>query len=542
MDLVSPTSNKGYGSCPSAEALLLEAVRGSGLQLSRDDLRRALDNKDHGPELAEWAVTHLGSDTLLSADELSLYMTLDRSGQVDRLAAMYDLAEVQAVNEAELRAAIDELQRSTSTISKQTQTLRQQQEALSRLLKKQAENEAKRRDLAYARTRKAATERRRLANEIEQLSQTLLYRVTDLEQQAADTMPDLQAAVSDAFKTDDKLLSSLQKLGWELDKPDPDEAKTIEEMREGCMRLIKVTVETVRTKLDAIYLDTLADAERSGKTKPASPNEVTVLQEEVESLYSEILSVAQMSVEQQHLEPALVSITAQSGQSLSRTAAAVAYMDECLDHLLDRVDRLHSRVTARKSDQAATAAVTSTIRAESATQEFESPSQQVTRAPASPKRQPSPIRIRADAAGPHGQRRSSAVLDEAPLETLCTKLAISLDINDGTNERIASLAKLFADRSQKGSEVARGAQESFEATAKSQLHDARLAVQLLRDSILAESPFGQVTLVDPGIDESIAILQQEVSKAQERLSDVEGQILQSRGSTKREELIQRWGR
>ncbi|GJN69150.1 hypothetical protein PLICBS_003197 [Purpureocillium lilacinum] len=540
MDLASSASSRGPGSRLSAEALLLEAGRASGLKLPRDDLRRALADTEHGHALAEWAVTHLGSDTLLSADELALYTALDRSGQVDRLASMYDLAEVQAINEAELRAAIDELQRSTSTISKQTQTLRQQQDALSRLLKKQAESDVKRRDLAHARRRKAEAERRQIAHEVEQLSQTLAYRVADLEQQATDAEPELQAAVDGAFKSDDKLLSSLQKLGWELDRPDPEEAQAVDDMREGCMRLIKATVETVRTKLDAVYLDTLANAERSGKTKPASSEEVKDLQEEVESLYSEILPVAQMSVEQQHLEPALASITAQSGQSLRRTAAAVAYMDACLEYLLDRIDRLHSRVTARKSHQAATAAVGSTVHAEIATQISATSSQEAARVPASPVRQPSPVRIRHDAAGSHGRRRSLTPIDETPLEALCTKLAISLDEDDEAKERIASLAKILADRAQKSTEVARGAQDSFEATTMSQLRDARLAVQLLKDSILAESPFGQVTLVDSEIDGSIAILQQEVSKAQERLREAEGQGLASR-SMKRDELIQRWG-
>lgn len=98
--------------------------------------------------------------------DVGRYTALDRSGQVDRLASMYDLAEVQAINEAELRAAIDELQRSTSTISKQTQTLRQQQDALSRLLKKQAESDVKRRDLAHGRRRKAEVERRQIAHEV----------------------------------------------------------------------------------------------------------------------------------------------------------------------------------------------------------------------------------------------------------------------------------------------------------------------------------------------------------------------------------------
>lgn len=91
-------------------------------------------------------------------------------------------------------------------------------------------------------------------------------------------------------------------------------------------RLIKTIVESVRAKLDAVYLDALVTAERSGTADPATDDEVQVLQEEVESLYSEILSVAQMSVEQQYLEPALRSITAKSGQSLGKTTLALKYV------------------------------------------------------------------------------------------------------------------------------------------------------------------------------------------------------------------------
>ncbi|KAJ6446700.1 tRNA processing endoribonuclease Trz1 [Purpureocillium lavendulum] len=507
MEPISPASNVGPGSRSSAEAVLLEAARVAGLQLRRDDVRAALADPEHGPALGEWAGTHLGADTLLSADELALsprrlsqrvadnggadldrYTALDRAGQVDRLSAMYDLAEVQAVNEAELRAAIEELTRSTSTITKQTQTLRQQQDALSRLVKKQAENDTKRRELERSRRRTAETERRQLAHEVEQLAQTIGYRIADLEQQGVDAEPALKAAVDDAFKSDDKLLSSLQKLGWELDRPDPDEAQTVESLREACMRLIKVTVETVQAKLDAIYLDTLTAAESSGNVKPATANEVKALQDEVESLYSEILPVAQMSVEQQHLEPALASITARSGQSLNRTAAAVSY---------------------------------------------------ASRPPASPVRRPSPIRVRPNTTGSHDRRRSSGAPDEAPLETLCSRLALLLDEDEG-KKQVASLAKVVADRSRKNADVARGAQESFEATATTQLNDARLAVQLLKDSILAESPFGQIALVDPEMDGSIAILQQEVAKARKKLQDVEGEGLASR-SEKLTELVQRWG-
>ena len=84
---------------------------------------------------------------------------------------MHDLGEVQAVNEDEIRTAIEELNRSTASISKQTETLRQQQDALSRLVRKSGEAGALRRDLELARQRKSETDRRRLASEVTSFAQ-----------------------------------------------------------------------------------------------------------------------------------------------------------------------------------------------------------------------------------------------------------------------------------------------------------------------------------------------------------------------------------
>lgn len=90
--------------------------------------------------------------------------------------------------------------------------------------------------------------------------------------------------------------------------------------------LIKTTVETLRTRLDRIYLEALVAAERSGESRSATEEEVKVLEDELESLYAEILPVAQMSAEQQHLEPILKSIDMQGGQSIRRSAVAVSYV------------------------------------------------------------------------------------------------------------------------------------------------------------------------------------------------------------------------
>jgi hypothetical protein len=89
-------------------------------------------------------------------------------------------------------------------------------------------------------------------------------------------------------------------------------------------RLIKYTVEGIRTRLDRTYLDALTDSKHAHGNDEGS--EVADTQEELESLYSEILPVAQMSAEQQFLEPALREIAARDGQGQQRSAKAVKYV------------------------------------------------------------------------------------------------------------------------------------------------------------------------------------------------------------------------
>ncbi len=90
-------------------------------------------------------------------------------------------------------------------------------------------------------------------------------------------------------------------------------------------RLIKYTVEGVRTRLDRVYLENL-NSSTTLNGHESDPKEVNGLQEELESLYSEILPVAQMSAEQQYLEPALRTIAANNGQEQERSVKAVKYV------------------------------------------------------------------------------------------------------------------------------------------------------------------------------------------------------------------------
>ena len=161
----------------------------------------------------------------------------------------------------------------------------------------------------------------------------------DLEQQFKSSETGVKQTVDDILKSDDKLLLSLQKLASDLDPGRPEDDDMITRIKELCaryiqtlyrwepllmkFRLIKHTVEGIRTKLDRIYLEALNNLSHGPEPEE---QEVRELQEELESLYSEILPVAQMSVEQQYLELALRTIAASNGEGEERTVKAVKYV------------------------------------------------------------------------------------------------------------------------------------------------------------------------------------------------------------------------
>jgi hypothetical protein len=164
----------------------------------------------------------------------------------------------------------------------------------------------------------------------------------------------------------------------------------------------------------------------------------------------------------------------------------------------------------------------------------------------------SPARVRSNTAGSGLQRRRSSgtVLDEPPLEALLRNLAVPLhlDTADGVEgegrakarEHASLLSTLLADRTAKVDDVAVSTQQGFESTTAVHLGDAARAVRLLLDTVLADSPHGHVRLVDAGIEDSIALIEQEVHKLRSQVKDADPTKARLE-STKRRELVQRWG-
>ena len=55
-----------------AESLLLDAARSHRIQVQPKEIQTALADHQQGPELVEWALSHLDNDNLLTTNELAL--------------------------------------------------------------------------------------------------------------------------------------------------------------------------------------------------------------------------------------------------------------------------------------------------------------------------------------------------------------------------------------------------------------------------------------------------------------------------------------
>jgi len=144
----------------------------------------------------------------------------------------------------------------------------------------------------------------------------------------------------------------------------------------------------------------------------------------------------------------------------------------------------------------------------------------------------------------HTRRRSSIYPEEEiePEQQLLRNLGISLPADAVSDQpRIEALERALLDRASKLEGHASTLQSTTESSISSHLLDAHVTLHLLRDSLLADSPYNNVQLLDSEIQSSITGLEEDLQDLQQKLEAVNLQKLQER-NVHREQLIERWSR
>lgn len=143
------------------------------------------------------------------------------------------------------------------------------------------------------------------------------------------------------------------------------------------------------------------------------------------------------------------------------------------------------------------------------------------------------------------RRRSSGKgVDEDvdPELQLARNLGISLTADAvPDNLGIDTLERTLLERIGKLEKHASTLQSTTETSISSHLMDAHMTLELLHDSLLAESLYHKVRLLDPTLEEPVASFEHELRGLRQNIEAVDLHTLQSRNVYK-EEFVKRWSK
>jgi hypothetical protein len=273
------------------------------------------------------------------------------------------------------------------------------------------------------------------------------------------------------------------------------------------------------------------------------------------------LPVAQMCAEQQYLQPALREISAKNGQGQDRSVKAVKYvwwpshhigtylnvlqMHDCLQYLVKRTEVFVERAQEQQCHKMALKYMLEEAKKELQRSDISTPDKKLKSA------KPSPSVQRTKSSGPTSpvrrrpvRRRSSGQVDDElePEQQLLRNLGISLPADPiSEQQRIDAMDKALLDRANKLEAHANSLQSSTETSISSHLLDAHVTLHLLRNSLLAESPYHSVSLLDPEVESSLSTLENDIQQSQEKLESLDLQKLQTKNAH-RDQLVERWSR
>ncbi|KAJ5170681.1 uncharacterized protein N7500_003464 [Penicillium coprophilum] len=276
-----------------------------------------------------WASKYLRPDTLLSKDELALYLKLENSDALQPILRNPGLGATRPILEDELRNAIESLEASTATIQKQTETLKFQWESLSQQLG--LENKVKQqrsRDIARLQNKHEAG-RQSTTMAAAELADELEANLRTASDKSGAESKRILASLSTRLKQDDKVLARLETLISSI-KYRGNDASTVKRANHLSATLSDYVAEEIHYRLDRLYLETI----HAGSSDPDAKDEPTsiALEEELESLYPEIEILAEMSTRQQFHEPILRELQNEHDQL---RVASQEKLEQALDMLIE---------------------------------------------------------------------------------------------------------------------------------------------------------------------------------------------------------------
>ncbi|KAJ5365047.1 hypothetical protein N7517_007933 [Penicillium concentricum] len=472
---------------------------------------------------AQWVSKHLHPDTLLSKDELALYLKLEKSGALQPILRNPDLGATRPILEDELRNTIESLEASTATIQKQTETLKFQCASLNKQLGLENKVEQQRsRDITRLQKKHEAGRQSTTMAAAELADELEAGFRTATDKSGAESKR-IIASLSTRLKQDDKALASLETLMSSV-KYRGDGASTVKRTNHLSATLSDYVAEEIHYRLDRLYLETI---HAGGSNSDAIDEPACIaLEEELESLYPEIEILAEMSTRQQFHEPILRELQNEHDQL---RVASQEKLEQALDMLIEMTlskQDLTNQLGVRESSSELLEQLAVLYQSEAGSEIITQPS---SRRESLRRRSLQPGLLLA-------RTPTAPVVAQPSLERLLRRVGVPPEsiLHPRENGGVGALH----EKRYHISETLHSLNTAVDAPLVTHLAPLDNASQLLRCSLHANSHY-EISLRDSSEESALSGLEKELSSLQNGVQKLNLDVLHQRDS-KQDRLIERW--
>ncbi|KAL4792896.1 hypothetical protein BDV19DRAFT_241425 [Aspergillus venezuelensis] len=343
--------------------VVISALKDRNITPNRDQVIAAFnDSSIDGSKHAEWVQEHLVPGTLLSEEELKLYLMLEPSDSLPAFISDANFDSTRPFLEDDLQKAIESLNTSTAEIQQQADALTIQYDALTKQKKRDDDRESRQRREIERLRRKYDAGKQNTSTAVSELTHELEVSLKNESEKSTMTGKKILSVLTTRLKENDKLLSDLEGLAAGVQSSDGD-ATIMKRTIEMSTILAQCVADEIYCRLDRLYLEKVLNSKSHAPTgKDAEA--VTSLEQEMNSLYSEIDILAEMSTRQQFVEPVLRQLQNHHGQLRIASHQKLDLILETVTDMTTSAESLIASLRDRESSCTTLEAFASAYRAE----------------------------------------------------------------------------------------------------------------------------------------------------------------------------------
>ncbi|TKA64163.1 hypothetical protein B0A49_05755 [Cryomyces minteri] len=505
---------------PAELTHLLEKLEQRHVPLTRDDVQWAFESPQTKADMEAWVKEYLGSDTLLSKEEVELYDEITKKGTLrETLPDHEHSSTTRPILDHELQTSVDALENSAAAIETQCKILEAQKEAFLSLRARNRERTMASERAMKERLEKCHREKAQLDITAEAISDTLNEQLSDAQRQANSAAALIPSFVNECLSADNRLLAGLSKLTPKL-KP----------LHKGDMN--------TKSRIDRTYLEGLAHCDSIESPSASSGDqdtEMEALRQELETLHAEITPVLEMVVDHELRTPIIQGMELAARQETQSRQALMRYILSSIQHMTSRLDIVNTHAQSLHALSMALAEISSTIEEER---------QSISIASNNPPTKP------AGHGKPRPMQRSESGLRElvlvrnntipdSPTSQILRRLDILMPPSD-SRQRRKLLDVATSDRRSKLNMHITSAEGSMTQSIADALGKADADLQALMAAVYAHSEYSSINLVNPELKQGLQELDFGVAGVGRLMGNLDGETRRG-AEAKKEQLTSKWG-